>query len=1189
MPQIITLPGARSGTDNLFEEQVLTEGTHELAPGEKAYSSLFRLFWTDHSGASILNRGTIWNISPTNVSAAIGGMNLESVRNSGLIVSEAPSGNAYAISVGSRGKLVSNTGEIFAIARGNAIAITHWDPGVQIINSGLVAAYAPHGDQGGVGSAVGVAMYNGGFLDNRAGASILAEGLTATAVIFSRGDLLDPGPHIRNAGLIEAFAIDPGQESIGIHTAALSPEYIRIANSGIIRADIAYLSTSEDGYSPPQQPDDQFHNLAGGEVYGRIETRLGDDSVINAGIINGDLLMGEGADRVDTRTGQLHGTVHLDWGADIYLGWRGQDVVTGGRDGDRIEGLGGHDLLLGGLGDDVLIGGGGNDGLFGEHGDDRIIAGGGDVVDAGAGDDFIQIADFTFRSLSGGAGFDRLVLPGSADSLDLSAVRASGRLSDIEMLVLRGDQRLVIRSGDVSGLSGESTLRLQTRASDDVELIGGWKEISPIVIDGVSYRRFSNAGEFTLVAGRGDVTISAAPSAPADGLDPVAGGAVAPLPGAGSGAELSSVTTVLNHYDLHATETVQSYEHWRSQGGKPVLEPWDPGYSLINHGKITSSGPGLGLGGAKAIWIRSLDQIVNYGTIRAEGSGTSSADAIFGDGLHALVNYGVIEAVAQGGRAQGVSGGSFQNYGTISARTDGTMAASAASAGGDNALNAGRIIAVGGDGTVALSLGAQLFTNSGTIAAELAAGASGTTYGLRYGAATQGSTFVNHGLIRGDKAVVGSSFGTPSMAAFHNFGRIEGAVELADGHTLFENRGVVLGDVRLGGSGDLWLGEGGEHAGLLIGGAGGDIIVGSAAGDSLSGEGGNDYMRGGAGRDRLSGGAGRDLFAYTAVNDSTGANLDTILDFTSGTDRIDLSGLAVQSVSFRSQPGFTKVVATTASGTLAILVSGTVAMSDIILAPSAGVDGTANADLLVATAGGSTLRGLGGDDLLVGSADNDHFIGGPGNDVAWGGAGDDVYVFAHYDDVAWEVAGEGTDLILLGTSDLRRIPDNVENVTLLQAAYVGGNDLANTIIGSTGADAFRGQAGNDDLSGGNGNDRLIGGTGADRLTGGGGVDFFVFEQLEDSPADGMPDLITDFVSGTDRISLVDLRYAEGGSALFPAFEFIGTDAFSGKVGEVRYDVTDAQAHIFVDMNGDAIADLHIVAATESLLAGDFII
>ncbi len=65
-------------------------------------------------------------------------------------------------------------------------------------------------------------------------------------------------------------------------------------------------------------------------------------------------------------------------------------------------------------------------------------------------------------------------------------------------------------------------------------------------------------------------------------------------------------------------------------------------------------------------------------------------------------------------------------------------------------------------------------------------------------------------------------------------------------------------------------------------------------------------------------------------------------------------------------------------------------------------------------------------------------------------------------------------------------------------------------------DSIAGGGGNDTIAGGAGNDTLSGGDGTERLTGGSGADRFVFDT-----ADALvhADLITDFVSGVDRIAL----------------------------------------------------------------------
>lgn len=64
-------------------------------------------------------------------------------------------------------------------------------------------------------------------------------------------------------------------------------------------------------------------------------------------------------------------------------------------------------------------------------------------------------------------------------------------------------------------------------------------------------------------------------------------------------------------------------------------------------------------------------------------------------------------------------------------------------------------------------------------------------------------------------------------------------------------------------------------------------LVGTAGRDVINGTAGDDVIQGGLGADTLTGGAGADRFVYTSLRDGT----DTITDFQSGVDVIDLSAV----------------------------------------------------------------------------------------------------------------------------------------------------------------------------------------------------------------------------------------------------------------------------------------------------------
>ncbi|UVC10114.1 cadherin-like domain-containing protein [Rhizobium sp. TH2] len=146
----------------------------------------------------------------------------------------------------------------------------------------------------------------------------------------------------------------------------------------------------------------------------------------------------------------------------------------------------------------------------------------------------------------------------------------------------------------------------------------------------------------------------------------------------------------------------------------------------------------------------------------------------------------------------------------------------------------------------------------------------------------------------------------------------------------------------------------------------------------------------------------------------------------------------------------------------------------------------------------------------------------------------------------------------------------------------GGNDF---ISGGFGDDIIRGGDGNDRLynwlgnatiDGGGGDDRIMSGRGADTLMGGDGADVFTFRRAS-STQPTVPDhaTIMDFsVRDRDRIdiSFIDANENKRGNQ---AFAFIGTDAFSGKAGELRIEESGGRTFVYGDTDGGGAADLVI--------------
>lgn len=99
--------------------------------------------------------------------------------------------------------------------------------------------------------------------------------------------------------------------------------------------------------------------------------------------------------------------------------------------------------------------------------------------------------------------------------------------------------------------------------------------------------------------------------------------------------------------------------------------------------------------------------------------------------------------------------------------------------------------------------------------------------------------------------------------------------------------GGTENDALLGGVGNDTL-LGGIAADQLFGGQGDDQLLGGKGWDDLQGGVGNDLLRGAMGCDTLTGGAGQDAFRFETALDPVW-NVDTITDFVSGVDRIELS------------------------------------------------------------------------------------------------------------------------------------------------------------------------------------------------------------------------------------------------------------------------------------------------------------
>lgn len=335
------------------------------------------------------------------------------------------------------------------------------------------------------------------------------------------------------------------------------------------------------------------------------------------------------------------------------------------------------------------------------------------------------------------------------------------------------------------------------------------------------------------------------------------------------------------------------------------------------------------------------------------------------------------------------------------------------------------------------------------------------------------------------------------------------------------------------GEGDAWSDNlysienltGSSFADKLYGDTGSNILSGERGDDILSGDYGNDTLVGGAGADHLSGGRGADTASYATA--STGV-VASLVNPSSNTN--DAAGDTYELIE--------------------------------------NILGSRYVDVLIGNHVDNVLNGGDGNDNLVGGAGADRLYGGNGKDSA-------SYATA----TTGVVVNLGNTSVNVGeaTGD---IYSSIEDLI--------GSNFADQLHGSTVANSLIGGGGNDLLSGNRGNDWIYGGAGTDRLYGGAHADRFVFKALSES-AGATFDTIFDFLlTEQDRIDLsaIDANSAASGNQ---AFSFVGTAAFMGVAGELRFEEQASDTFIYADVNGDKVADLKINLDDAVTLTKDYFI
>ena len=880
----------------------------------------------------------------------------------------------------------------------------------------------------------------------------------------------------------------------------------------------------------------------------------------------------------------------------------GDNRLNGGADADRIFGYAGDDTLNGFSGDDLLEGGAGRDLLmadgsggasdddrvFGGAGDDLIFGGyGADLLSGGQGDDVIGL-DYLAGgwtgdapdTVDGGRGFDQIHIDADETAREIALSLSGSIVIDGQVAAIASD----FESASFRGGSGDH--KVTGTAGDDF-IEGGV----------LSLFGFETGGDDTFIGGAG--------------RDTIRGGSGADLIVAGAGDDVVHLADGgRDRVLLGAGDDMLTLSQRLLFGTAPVMPggryDGGEGYDIFDL-DLDAFG-----GGDFEIAFDGAELTID-GRVLATLSGFEAIDI---DGLRVV-----------GLAGDDTIGGEFGRNRLFGRAGDDEISVS---------LDARRDLLKGGAGTDLLD-----FDGSGgavVMTGDLASGVTITIDGVEAAFANGFERLDASGSDRNDSFLGGSGDDDIAIGIGRDVVRTFGgddqiSIDL-DLRTDLVNlgAGTDLATLRYDGDLDVVMSAGDRSVDVGLGDRTAAVVIGAEQYVVFAGA-GDDRLLGGDGADRLSGDAGRNTLSGRGGDDVLVTVLDGRADHVrggGGTDQLIVlfDGDEVE------VPDGGLVTEIRADGDFTISIGGKVVI-DARSIETIHLTDTSEADLMIGQSGDDQLISTFGPDTLIGGAGDDILVAGITGGLIDGGEGFDTASFAgsFFGGLSLTLAAGGTVTATLNgtqTFDL----SGVENVVgTVYADTIVGDDGDNVIEGFGGGDSLDGGAGTDTISfatrsegflidlaagvsttldfdsgssdvirnfenvigsdardrivGDDGDNRIDGGDGGDDLTGGRGADVFVFGDADSrfEAEFGLFDRIADFSSPEgDRI---DLTGFVTGS---PALAFIGSEAFSGRAGEARFEADAFRTKVLLDLDGDFRADKTIVlSGAHDLTLGDFIL
>ncbi len=831
---------------------------------------------------------------------------------------------------------------------------------------------------------------------------------------------------------------------------------------------------------------------------------------------------------------------------DIVTGTRADESIDGGAGNDRIGGNDGADTITGGIGDDSLDGGSGADIYIYNLGDgfDRIWDATTDAWNAAIGDNTLKLG-------AGITAADVILERDQADTNNLRVRFANG----VGSVLIDGQYQLATYNGstywgitNIAFADGTVWNRAQIEAQLKQASISSLNDViygirSDDVLDGGSGndRIYANEGSDTLTGGAGDDILEGGSGADTyiynlgDGFDRIWDATTDAWNGGIGDNTLklgAGITTADVILERDQADTNNVRVRFANGVGSVLI---DGQYQLSTYNGSTYWGITNIAFADGTIWNRA--------TIEAQLLASSQSvqnDVVYGTRTNETINGGAgNDTIFSGDGNDVISGGM-----------------------GNDVLQGGN-----GQDTYIYNLG-----DGDDVIIDLSRDAYNNWFGantLRFGAGISSSDLIiekdfsdNANMVIRFANAAGSITVDDQTRAYWTASWGIDTFEFADGTTW--DRAAITAAIT-------------TSSAVLSGTNAADNLTGTVAAETIRGLAGNDTLTGGAGTDRLEGGDGNDTYLF-----NLGDGFDLIVD-SSGSDTvrfgtgITTSSLILSQVKYDGDNDGVFIAIAGTSDRLRIFsqnssnriekfefADGTIwteadlrtqLFAQVLTVGDDIVRGTGFGDTLLGGAGDDQIQAVDGDDVLGGGTGSDRLEGGNGNDTYLFNLGDgfDVIVETGGTDTVRFGAGISTSHLILtqvnqdgdndgvfitvsGTNDrLHIVGQNAGNYRIERFEFADGTvwtdadfrtqlfaqlqTAGDDLIRGTGfVDVLSGGSGDDLLYGLDGNDTLGGGTGSDRLEGGNGDDVYLFNL-----GDGF-DVIAE-TGGTDTV-----RFGAGISA-----------------------------------------------------------